>query len=511
MKKIFTLLLFVFFIAISPHAQTIPNFWSCNRSFTNAYPGVTVRVIYNEYYGKCISTCVPCISGCTIPNFTDVRYLEDNGFTDGADKMTCSFPYSCKTNDADGSLPSKHYDGTLKYDVYYPEISGFTTPPELPVIFFFHAGGFSDCSYKSLPGIVQMCMEFAARGFICINVEYRRGVIQDNVNSLLYSTVQQQMAIYRACQDGRGGVSTVLKKDSEGWENDKYRIDENQIFLAGMSAGGLIAMNIAYYDDNMVASIFPTTGINTAQQVLGPINNSDYYYYSDPTASYQSHIVAILDMWGGLPMPKQYWNMADQSGFFAGHTHYPAMIAFAGAKDDVFPLYPFKSNGLSNSAQKEFFSGMTSGSTYYSESRCLPYNSPYTIENVQANYDLDLGSTYNMYLILKTLGITTEMNIDCQMHHGLDKDCGGCPTDPLNLSLDKNCNTCAFTSDFGTGDINTTQVQHYMVLRACIFFQDIVNAVVINGRTTLFNECENTRGACDGTFTGCSSAPECQH
>ena len=105
-----------------------------------------------------------------------------------------------------------------------------------------------------------------------------------------------------------------------------------------------------------------------------------------------------------------------------------------------------------------------------------------------------MGSTYNMYLILKTLGVPTEMYIDCQMTHGLDNNC------------DYKHNPGCFKSEFGTHANTTTDVQIYMVQRACVFFQDIINNVNTTGRTTLFVECENTRGSCDGTYTGCAGS-----
>ena len=105
-----------------------------------------------------------------------------------------------------------------------------------------------------------------------------------------------------------------------------------------------------------------------------------------------------------------------------------------------------------------------------------------------------MGSTYNMYLILKTLGVPTEMYIDCQMTHGLDNNC------------DYKHNPGCFKSEFGTHTNTTTDVQVYMVQRACVFFQDIINNVNTTGRTTLFVECENTRDKCDSAYTGCAGS-----
>jgi len=197
MKKLYALLLFQIIVE-GMYAQS--PFWACGRDFLNPYPGLTVGYIYNEYYGK-------GAPGSTIPNFTDVRYAEDNGEADGVEELRvpCRVhpdpAYDCLANDADANIPQIKYIGSLRYDIYYPIVPNQSVPLTLPAIFVFHPGGFSDCSYKYLPGMRYMCEQFALRGFVVFNVEYRRGIIQDQNPPLTYSTVQQQMAIYRACQD----------------------------------------------------------------------------------------------------------------------------------------------------------------------------------------------------------------------------------------------------------------------------------------------------------------------
>jgi len=86
-----------------------------------------------------------------------------------------------------------------------------------------------------------------------------------------------------------------------------------------------------------------------------------------------------------------------------------------------------------------------------------------------------MGSTLNMYTILNSLGIPTEMYIDCDMGHGLDGSTG-CTT--------PGC----YPDDFGTLLTNPTDVQTYMVKRACAFFQNNINGIINTG-TTKFIEC----------------------
>jgi hypothetical protein len=290
--------------------------------------------------------------------------------------------------------------------------------------------------------------------------------------------VQQQLAIYRACQDGRGAIRSIIKRQNEGYQNELYKIDKEQIYIGGMSAGALIAMNVAYYDATRVASVFPTVGTYTTEQVMGPINAN--FYYGGTNISYS--IKGVMSMWGGILLPPSYSGMTNQSGFFAGGTN-PPMIAFAGQKDKVFWLDP----DFHQDTRFSPFRPLPLPPNASVETRCLPNDPPYTpykIEDLDNSIDLVTGSTLNMYNILQTLNVPSEMYIDCQMKHGLDgKD---------DLAI----------SDFDTGIANDNDVGTYMVQRACTFFQDVINSVSYG--TTLFYECPNPRIKCD-VYNGCAS------
>ena len=61
-----------------------------------------------------------------------------------------------------------------------------------------------------------------------------------------YTTAQQILAIYRACQDGRGAIRSIIKYETVGWGHDAnnvnypWHIDINKIFVGGVSAGSVI-------------------------------------------------------------------------------------------------------------------------------------------------------------------------------------------------------------------------------------------------------------------------------
>ena len=134
------------------------------------------------------------------------------------------------------------FDGSaLTLDVYYPNkkfYSCYKTQP-LPVIFLFPGGGFSDC-VDNAEGTHDYCLAFAKRGFVAVNVNYRTGRLKDTANALSASLF---LAMYRAYQDGRGAIRTVI---SENDTNKNFKIDTGYIFVGGISAGGEISLNIAY-------------------------------------------------------------------------------------------------------------------------------------------------------------------------------------------------------------------------------------------------------------------------
>lgn len=148
---------------------------------------------------------------------------------------------------------------SLVYDVFYPaDYSNYATCP-LPVVILFHSSGFSDCFTFRDTETQLVANELAKRGYVVINAEYRRGRILDDrpsPNGLPYRTVQQQRAAWVGCQDGRGVVRSVIQKARENFHSQYYKIDTNNIFVGGFSAGAVISMNMAWYTNTMMNQIF---------------------------------------------------------------------------------------------------------------------------------------------------------------------------------------------------------------------------------------------------------------
>ena len=374
-------------------------------------------------------------------------------------------------------------DSALVYDVYYPDYSYNNL--KLPCVILLHAGGFSECTDLQLPEIKKICGHFARRGFIVFNVEYRRGSIGDDNKK--YESVQQVLSQYRAYQDARGAIRSIIKRQRKHniWSVDHYQIDTTKIFVGGMSAGAVAALNAAWYTDSMVYAIFPSpAGAPTIKDALGSINAN--FYYGDTTINYQQGIIGAISMWGGIRMPQSV--AGNQSAFFV-NAHRTPFIAFHGVKDKTIPYFI-------NPAQDIYLSPPTHAG-FYTESTCVI--NAYSVDGDRDAAKLIVGSGLNMYNIWNTLDTTMlkELYPDCQMKHGLDKDCP----------------TCNFHSEFGTGLMSIDSVGIYMVQRAATLFQNIMAGKQPNeiGPPSIFTECENTRVRCAGPpDPQCNNTDGCQ-
>ncbi len=120
----------------APTACDTPFTCSINLKLT-LFPDVTV--IYNVPYFK-----NPFPAACT-----DVKYFEDE--------------YQGSSCPAPSSTLCENDTTALHYDVYYPTYHNFLGEGgcALPVVIFFHAGAFKECSGKDKDISVTLCTEFA--------------------------------------------------------------------------------------------------------------------------------------------------------------------------------------------------------------------------------------------------------------------------------------------------------------------------------------------------------------
>ncbi len=122
----------------------------------------------------------------------------------------------------------------LKMDIFEPQGD---TLSKRPLVILAFGGGFlsGERTYWSIRLLAQ---ELAKRGFVTASIDYRLGMN-------IFDEDLSKRAVYRGVQDGRSAVR-FFREDAAG--ANQYRIDPDQIYLGGHSAGCFIALHNAYLE-----------------------------------------------------------------------------------------------------------------------------------------------------------------------------------------------------------------------------------------------------------------------
>lgn len=198
---------------------------------------------------------------------------------------------------------------TLKLDVWMPKGD---TVSNRPLILIAHGGNFLGGS-KSGGDVIQFCNDFADMGYVVASIDYRVGMT--NFPFPGPDSTDASEAVIRAVQDAKAAVRFFKEDYSVG--GNTYGIDTGNIFFLGVSAGGFMALHVAYLDD---PSEYPSWVDSTGQYGLhgGIEGNSGH-------PGYPSTIRGVINICGAL---------ADTSYIQAGDE--PCML-FHGDQDGTVP------------------------------------------------------------------------------------------------------------------------------------------------------------------------------
>ncbi len=180
----------------------------------------------------------------------------------------------------------------LKLDVYQPQ--GDTVSLR-PLIIFAHGGSFVGGS-KTGTDMVPLCTDFAKMGYVTASIDYRLSMTNFPFGSP--DSNDAGAAVMRAVHDARAAVRFFRKNFTEG--GNTYGIDTSTIYFGGVSAGGFMALHIAYMDKlSEFPSFIDTTGITvgdkTGQKGLhGGIEGLS------GSQGYSSNVKAIINISGAL-------------------------------------------------------------------------------------------------------------------------------------------------------------------------------------------------------------------
>ena len=127
----------------------------------------------------------------------------------------------------------------LYMDIYEPSNDNFEYRP---LIFFMFGGSFVGGS-KSSPDIVSLCTNYAKMGYVAVAIDYRL-----SQNALFFAPNEENAykAVLKAIHDVKAAIRYFRMNDE--LYND-YKVDTNRIYVGGVSAGAIAAVNAAYLDE----------------------------------------------------------------------------------------------------------------------------------------------------------------------------------------------------------------------------------------------------------------------
>lgn len=105
-----------------------------------------------------------------------------------------------------------------------------------PAIIWAHSGGFITGD-KDADDMTILCEEYARRGYVSANINYRQGFN-------ILSGGSAERAVYRGTQDMRAAYRYLVEF------SEILRIDTNRIFVGGSSAGALASLHLSFVDDD---------------------------------------------------------------------------------------------------------------------------------------------------------------------------------------------------------------------------------------------------------------------
>lgn len=167
----------------------------------------------------------PCASG---------RYASDT-FTNVTTTSGVVYGANIKANGQNQSLTM---------DIYQPTGDIETARP---LIVLAHGGSFMFGSSTN-SDVVTLCQAFAKKGYVCASINYRLGLTP-------FDSIGAVRAVLRAVQDMKASVRFFYK---DKLTNDTYKIDTNNIFIGGSSAGAITALHMAYLNKSCEINYYLT-------------------------------------------------------------------------------------------------------------------------------------------------------------------------------------------------------------------------------------------------------------
>jgi len=166
----------------------------------------------------------------------------------------------------------------LKLDFYEPTGDAATARP---LIIWAHGGSFISGTSTDVD-VVSLSQHFAKKGFVCASINYRLGVPS-------FDSLGMIPAVIRSVQDMKAAIRFFYKDRATG--TNAYKIDTNNIFIGGSSAGAFTALHTAYLDKTCEITPY------ISQVDLDAMGGLDGY---SGNQCYSQKINGVIDLCGAL-------------------------------------------------------------------------------------------------------------------------------------------------------------------------------------------------------------------
>lgn len=182
----------------------------------------------------------------------------------------------------------KGVNEALFTDIFYPSSD---TAVYKPLVLFVHGGGFQNGD-KSGGFSILARKHFVAKGYAFASINYRLGIENPKTDQQYYE------ALFRAASDVQSAVVFFKSHAAE------FKIDTNNIFLIGSSAGsksimGAIYMPSSFITPSMQQALWGNTTFSAIQQSILP------------------NIKGVINCWGAVPTYQ--WLNASSTPIFLVH------------------------------------------------------------------------------------------------------------------------------------------------------------------------------------------------
>ncbi len=148
-----------------------------------------------------------------------------------------------------------------------------------PLIIMAHGGSFISGDRTQT---AEFCIDFAKRGYVCANIEYRL------IDFWLTDSIGMAEAVVMAINDMRAAVR-YFREDAAN--SNKYGITSDHIFVAGVSAGAIMANHLGFLD--------PGDEIPGYLQAIF-VKHGGFEGNSSDNTQYSSEVQGVINYSGGL-------------------------------------------------------------------------------------------------------------------------------------------------------------------------------------------------------------------